>query len=427
MNRAAYLFKQIAGAEPVGGAVDSYPRPVPVRTIPLRQERVQSLLGVAIPIQEVTNLLSSLGLETKGPSEGVIEVQPPTSRPDLTREADLIEEIARLYGYEKIGSTLPLVRCSGGRTDYRLTQERQLRAFLAGEGLTEVINLPFATEWANRRFSGIWKDAAAPVLLLNPLAKESAEMRVSLVPGLINNLTYNLAQRSGSFYAYQLSKVFRLGRGGGGEERLCLAGLLYGPRRQRGLRSGNEKLPAFLDCKGVVEGILDVLRLDDKVSWSAEAAEFLHPGRAATLVCDGAFIGYLGQIHPDIQEELELPPFHIFELDFEELLQYAPRQIKARSLPRFPSVERDFAIVVDERFRSEQIVNWIDSLGEALIEQVEVFDQYTGSPIPPGKKSLAYKIAYRASDRTLTETEVNVLHQRLMDQIERLFGAQRRS
>jgi phenylalanyl-tRNA synthetase beta chain len=153
----------------------------------------------------------------------------------------------------------------------------------------------------------------------------------------------------------------------------------------------------------------------------------LHPGRAAALLWDGNAMGYFGQIHPDLQQQLGLPPFLLFELDFEDLLQYAPRQIKARSLPRFPSVERDFAIIVDERFPSGQIVSWIEGLGEALIEQVQVFDHYAGSPIPQGKKSLAYKISYRADDRTLTDTEVNTLHQDLMNRIERLFGAQLRS
>ncbi len=427
LNRAAYLLKHVAGAEPVDRAIDSYPRPAPVRTLALRHQRVESLLGVTVAVNTVTKLLGSLGLEVTGQSGDVIEVRVPTSRPDLTREADLIEEIARLYGYEKIRSTLPLVRCSGGRPDYRLAQERRLRAFLVGEGLTEVINLPFATERANRRFGGVWKEATKPVLVLNPLAQESAEMRLSLIPGLIDNLAYNLAQRAKSFYAYQLSKVFSLGRSGEGEERFCLAGILYGSRPQKGLRAANEKLPAFLHCKGLVEGILDVLRLNDRVRWTAEVATFLHPGRAAALFCNGTSVGYLGQVHPDIQEELELPPFHLLELDFEELLEYAPRQIKAHFLPRFPSVERDFAIIVDDRFRSEEIVNWIENLGEAVIERVDVFDHYTGSPIPQGKKSLAYKISYRADDRTLTDAEVNPLHQRLMNQIEKLFGAQRRS
>jgi len=153
----------------------------------------------------------------------------------------------------------------------------------------------------------------------------------------------------------------------------------------------------------------------------------LHPGRAASLLGNEKKLGYLGQIHPDISDEIGLPPFLVFELDFEGLLQYAPPRITARSLPRFPSVERDFAIVVEREFPSQQILSWIKNRGEALIQDAAVFDQYLGSPIPEGKKSLAYRISYRADDRTLTDTEVNALHQNLVDQVAKLFGAQIRS
>lgn len=190
---------------------------------------------------------------------------------------------------------------------------------------------------------------------------------------------------------------------------------------------GTESSLTFLDCKGLTEGILDLLRVGEMVSWSRDAGAFLHPGRAAVLLANEKKLGYLGQIHPDISDELGLPPFLVFELDFEGLLQYAPPRITARSLPRFPSVERDFAIVVEREFPSQEILSWIKNRGEALIQDAAVFDEYLGSPIPEGKKSLAYRISYRADDRTLTDTEVNTLHQNLMDQVARLFGAQIRS
>jgi phenylalanyl-tRNA synthetase beta chain len=138
-------------------------------------------------------------------------------------------------------------------------------------------------------------------------------------------------------------------------------------------------------------------------------------------------IGRLGQVHPNLEDQFELPQLCIVELDFDKLLEYAPRQINARSLPRFPSVERDFAVVVNREFPSKQIIHWIADLDEALIERVEVFDQYLGPSIPEGKKSLAYKVIYRAHDRTLTDSEINNLHQSVVDQIGKVFGAQLRS
>jgi len=428
LERAVYLLATVATGVPVPGVADRYPgRPKPA-TLFLREERVEAILGVRIGAQQAEKLLRSLGLETqRQASRGRIKVVVPTRRADLTREADLIEELARLHGYQRIPSTLPLLRSSGGRSDHRLGWERRTRSFLAGEGLVEVVNLPFTTEKLNRVFAGVWDGDASPVAVLNPIAKESTEMRLSLIPGLIENLRANLAQKAESFSAYHMGKVFRLGRDGTTEERQCLGGILYGPRARRGLRTGAEAALGFLDCKGLVEGILDLQRLGETVGWCGETSAFLHPGRAAALVRGDKKLGILGQVHPDVSDELGVPAFLLFELDFEGLLQYAPRRITARSLPRFPSVERDFAVVVEREFPSQQIIGWIKNRGEALIEYVEVFDQYLGSPIPAGKKSLAYKISYRADDRTLTDSEVNTLHQNLVDQIAKFFGAQVRS
>ncbi len=427
LNRAVELLASAAKGIPVPGVADRYPGRPKATNLFLREERAEEILGVRIGAQQAEKLLRSLGLKTqRQASSGRIKVVVPPRRRDLTREADLIEELARLYGYQRVPSSLPLLRSSGGN-DYHLGWERKTRSLLAGEGLVEVVNLPFTTEKLNRVFPGLWARDASPVAVLNPIAKESAEMRLSLVPGLIENLRANLAQKAESFCAYHLGKVFCLGRDGTTEERQCLGAILYGPRARRGLLTGTETALSFLDCKGLVEGILDLLHMDEPVGWSREPSAFLHPGRAAVLMRDDKKLGHLGQIHPDVSDELGVSPFLLFELDFEGLLQYAPRRITARSLPRFPSVERDFAIVVEGEFPSQQIISWIKNRGEALIEYVEVFDQYVGSPIPAGKRSLAYKISYRADDRTLTDTEVNTLHQNLVDQIAKFFGAQVRS
>jgi phenylalanyl-tRNA synthetase beta chain len=263
--------------------------------------------------------------------------------------------------------------------------------------------------------------------VLNPLAKENAEMRLSLLPGLIENLQTNLAHQAASFHAFHLGKIFCSGVDGGGAERHSLAALMYGARPRQGLREKDAPSLGFLDCKGLVENIFDLLHVSAPVDWSGAAQKFLHPGESASFGTVGHCLGYLGQIHPDICDELGVPSFVLFELDLEALLQYASRRITAHILPRFPSVERDFAVVVDRDFPSQRIASWINNLGEALIEHAEVFDQYLGAPVPEGKKSLAYKILYRAEDRTLTDMEINTLHQNLVDRVGKEFGAQRRS
>jgi phenylalanyl-tRNA synthetase beta chain len=428
LDRAVYLLAQCAGGVPVSGCADRYARRPKTPVILLREERIAHLLGVRIEAHQVEKLLQSLGLETQRQArQRAIKVVSSSRRPDLTREVDLIEEVARLHGYQKIPSTLPLLRASGGKKDDRLGYDRRVRCFLAGEGLVEVINLPFLSEELNRSFPGLWGGSPVPVAVQNPLVKESAEMRLSLLPGLFENLRVNLAQQAESFWAYHLGKVFSLAASGETEERQCLAGLLYGPRPRRGLRRADGASVEFLDCKGLVEGLLDLLGVRDAVRWRDESVRALHPGRTAALYYGEKRLGYLGQIHPDVGDEFGLPRFVAFELDFEELLQYAPRRITARSLPRFPAVERDLAVVVDRAFPSQQIISWIESLGESLIKHIEVFDQYLGSPIPEGKKSLAYKISYRADDRTLTDAEVHAVHERIVQRIGDVFGAQLRS
>ena len=427
LERAVDLMSKLSDGTPAAGVADRYPRKPRASTLRLRLERIEKLLGVRVEAGQAEKLLKSLGLNARREAKHKgIKVVSSARRPDLSRETDLIEEIARLHGYEKIPTTLPPLR-SGGKKHYRLAWERRMRSFLAGEGFAEVINLPFTTETFNHSFVGLWGDAPTPVAVMNPLAKENAEMRLSLLPGLIENLRLNLAQKAETFYAYHLGKTFRAGPDGESEEKQCLAGVMFGARRRLGLRHGEAATAGFLDCKGIVEGVLDLLHVQAPVTWSLETISILHPGRAAALHSAGRKLGHLGQIHPDVCDRLGLPPFFLFELDFDGVLEYAPRQIAARSLPRFPSVERDFAVVVDRAFSSRQIVDWIKNRGETLIEDVSVFDQYMGPTIPEGKKSLAYKISYRAEDRTLTDSEINSVHRTLVEQVGQLFGAQIRS
>ena len=427
LNRAVYLLTQTAGGEAMAGVADAYPRKVKAPVLTLREERIEGVLGLPMDGKRVNSLLRSLGMSTERKAKSrSLKVVPPTSRPDVFREVDLIEELARLQGYDHIPSTLPLLRSSGGVCDVRLGWERKLRALLAGEGLTEAINLPFTSEAMNRSFAGLW-NAPTPVPVINPLAKDNAEMRHSLLPGLIDNLKLNLAHKIESFAAYQLGKTFQLSSAGESEERHCVAALLHGPRLRRGLRQGERQPLNFLDSKGLVEALLELFHLGDLATWSASGMEILHPGQSAALMLKEQHAGYVGQLHPDFCEQLQLPKSWVIELDFEKLLEYAPRRIVTRALPRFPAVERDVAIVVDGDFAAQRVISWIKSLGESLIENVEVFDQYLGAPIPEGKKSLAYKVSYRAADRTLTDMEINTLHQSLVDRLGTTFGAERRS
>ena len=428
LDRAVFLLQRIASGTPLEGVADRYALRAQAKTILLRNEKIERLLGIEISPREVEKALQSLGLKIRQRSKEGHKVIAPSYRRDLTRETDIIEELARLHGYGKIPAALPLVRPRGGRADSRLGWERRVRSFLAGEGLSEMVNLPFTSAERNRDFSGLWQDSRSPVAILNPLIRENAEMRLSLVPGLLENLRGHVSQKLKGFYGYDLGKVFSLNPKASPDEKEWLGAVLYGQRERKGLRAKVETPLAFLDVKGLVEGILELIGVGERVLWTdRRVVSFLHPGKAAALEMDGAWVGYLGEVHPDLREALGLPPFFLFELDFEKLVQYAPRELTVRSLPRFPSVERDLSMVLEEAFPAQRIVSWIKEVFDnSLIEDVHVFDQYKGSPVPEGRKSLAYTIAYRAGDRTLTDAEVNAVHRELIAKIGEVFGAQLR-
>ncbi|MFQ5850856.1 MAG: phenylalanine--tRNA ligase subunit beta [Candidatus Binatia bacterium] len=426
LDRAVFLLGEITGGHPIKGIVDRYPQRKRSSPILVRDQKVKALLGVEMGRREIERILKCLGVKIQARSKGGLKVLIPSYRPDLSREVDLIEELARLYGYEKIPATLPMVRTQGGLVDPYLRWGRRLRSFLIGEGLIEVINLPFTSREMNQRFHGLWDDQRRPVSILNPLKQESSEMRLSLIPGLIGCLRSHIGQKVRPFSAFELGKVFCLNPNGSSEEKTNLAALLYGHRERRGLRT-RETLFSFLDLKGLVEGIVELTGAEQGAVWTSDdMIPFLHPGKAASLKWEGFRVGYLGEIHPDLCEELSLPPLLVFELDFGEVVQYARLDLTVRALPRFPSVERDLAVVVDEAFPAQQIINWIKGLKHSLIEDVGIFNQYRGSPIPEGKKSLAYTISYRANDRTLTDEEVNTIHQDLTSKMCQVFGAKLR-
>ncbi len=423
LDRAVFLLGEISNGQPVKGVVDRYPRRKRPSPIKIRDQKVKDILGIELSRKEIERILKSLGVKVQARSKREIKALPPSYRTDLSREADMIEELARLHGYEKIPATLPLIRAQGGTVDPYLRWGRGLRNFLIGEGLTEVINLPFTSREMNQHFQGLWDDQRAPVSVLNPLKQEDSEMRLSLMPALVANLRSHIDQRARSYSRFELGKVFCLNPDGSTEENTYLAAILHGQREQRGLRT-RETAFSFLSLKGLAEGILEVFGVESRTVWTSDdIPPFLHHGKAASLKWDGLKIGSLGEIHPDICEELGLPAFLTLELDFGKLVQYARNEFKVRVLPRFPSVERDLAIVVEEAFPSQRIINWIKGLGHSIIEDVQIFDQYSGSPIPEGKKSMAYSISYRASNRTLTDEEVNSIHHDLTSKMCQEFGA----
>lgn len=411
-DRAAALMGKHAGGRVAAGRVDCFPAARPPAPITLRLARTDELLGMSLGRSEVTTKLKALGMNVAPAMRGTLNVVPPSYRTDVTREIDLIEEIVRLVGYQNVPATLPQCSLTGPGETLERRRLRRLREALASVGLTEALPLSFCSPRFNQLFPGLG-EPRLPIAILNPITQDDAEMRLSLCSGLIRTLRHNADQATTRLGVFTVGKVFW--KGSGFEEGRRLGGAIARGIPARGLGM-HDAISDFAEAKGIVEGVFDILGVPDPSWHSAADLPSFHPGKTARIEIDGANVGVLGALHPNVQDELGVPdPCWLFELDLEKLLQYGRAPVIFKELQRFPAVIRDVAVITETDFASDRVVRFIRSWSEThpLVEDIALFDQYEGAPIPAGKKSLAYTISYRASDRTLTDAEINDVHAQL--------------
>ncbi|MFN8542921.1 MAG: phenylalanine--tRNA ligase subunit beta [Candidatus Binatia bacterium] len=430
LDAVATLCAALAGGRVAPGAVDVAPglaslAPVPVR---VRPGRVTSLLGVAVARAEMARRLRALGARSRTEGDALV-VTPPSWRSDMRIEADVVEEIARVGGYEAIPVTLPEVPITRGEESAARAEARRLRRLLVGEGLVEMVTLAFTDAETNVRLPGWVGRGLRPVAVRNPLSSETGELRRSPLAGLLRALRTNVDRGAAFVGAFELGKGYGLDAAGQRQEPRAVALVLYGIWPAIGV--AREGAPVdLLDLKGVVDNVLaGVGAGETRVRWvpSAEAT-FLHPGKTATIAVDGTAVGIAGALHPELAQALDLAQeVWLAELDFASLSLYVPRPFQLRPLPRFPAVTRDIAVIVDEAFLADAILQEVRTFDDARIESARLFDCYRGAPIAAGRKSLAYTIAYRAAERTLTDDEVNALHDRLRAHLTARFALELRS
>jgi phenylalanyl-tRNA synthetase beta chain len=383
--------------------VDAYVRVIEPKKIDYRPQRGNRLIGAEVPPEEQRGYLESLGLQIEE-GEGRFRVTVPTSRPDLAQEDDIAEEVARIYGYDRIPYRLP-----GGGFFGRLSETQQfvnrVRGLLRASGLQEALTHSLSSRERLQRFNPV-----VPVRLQNPLSEELAELRTALVPMLADVAERNARQGLKDINVFEVGLVFLPKASGeaGVEERLHAAGLICGSR-MAGRWNLTKDLPLqadFFAAKGIVEGVLSELRVSG-VQYDAIAAPGFHPGRAAKIHLDGKIAGGLGQIHPQLQEALELPgPAYVFELDLEVLRHYA-RAPEVKPLPRFPGVSRDLAMMVSKTVEAGRVKSVLTAAAGPYLEDATLFDVYEGKGVPEGQKSLAFSLRFRSSERTLTDADVD--------------------
>ena len=433
-NITCALIEELAGGEVAPGYVDAYPAPRQLPELTLRLARVHAICGADIDPDFVERALTRLGCTvTRSPEDGevVFRVVPPSFRPDLPREIDLIEEILRLWGMDRVEATIPAARNHIGGLTREQHLTRKVGQVLRACGLNETTTFAFAAADDLEKIGMSAEGRGCPVVLMDPLIAEQTEMRRSLIPGLLRSVAYNEAHGTANVQLYEIGRLF-YGRENASmpKERMSVAGVLSGAM---GEVTWNQKFPPlrFFDGKGVVEELLAQLRIE-KVRFRPAEGEgygFLQPGRGAEVLSGGAVLGWVGEIHPDAREAMEIDlPVVAFELNFDALVAGARNQEAYHEFSSFPSVEHDLAIVVDESVTCEDLERRIVSAGGKLLSGVRLFDVYRDPVrVGAGKKSMAFALTYRSDDHTLTSEEVERAHSKLVTKVCKATGGEVRS
>ncbi len=429
---SAALLAEVSGGVVCPGIIDVYPKPTEPRELRFRISRFCKMMGADIPRTEIVDTLERLGCEVIAPAHAdTLEVVAPTFRPDLEREIDLYEEVLRIWGMDRVPSTLPASPARVGALTDEQKLERIVNRVMTSAGLNETTTYSFAspTELVDLRMSP--EGLGEPVELINPMNSEQSLMRQSLIPGLLRSVAYNQAHGVKNVQLYETGVVFSAREGSKKpKERLKLAGVLAGAMNDAAWNNASQPFD-FFDGKGVVESLARELALP-KLRFKelgADEAPHLQPGRAAQVLSGGTLLGWVGEIHPLAAAAFEAtPPVVAFELDMRALGQAMRPARDYVDVPQFPAVEVDLALVVPEDVTSEKLVHCMTSAGGKLLSDVRLFDVYRDdATVGAGKKSMAYSLEFRAPDRTLTSEEVDGAMSKLVQKVCAATGAEVRS
>ena len=422
-DRATQLIQELAGGRVVEGVVDVYPVPIKPRPIRLRVRKIHQVLGTEVSARQAAEYLENLGLNVQGEDEDILAVTPPSFRGDLEREIDLIEEVSRLDGYERIPTTLPKGPPSPVERSKEFLAERKVVDTLIVHGYHEVITYSFTSPSS-------WDTIGLPpddprrqhLRILNPLTEDFSVMRTTLIPGLMETARYNVSWKNSNLKLFELKKVFLPQEG----ERLpmeakILAGLAMGFDRDPHWTSPARAVD-FYDIKGCMEDILDALMIKGMRFNRAGDIPYLHPGKASRVVAEQEILGVFGEVHPEVLEHYEIHgKVYLFEMDFDKMVKQARDEKRFQLLPKFPGVYRDLSVVVDKSLETERVAEAVLNFRQPFVEEVTLFDLYQGPPVPEGKKGVSYRIRYRANDRTLTDEEVNQYHEQIFARLKEAF------
>lgn len=422
VDRAAKLIAEVAGGQVAKGRIDVSTKKFPESwKIELRPDRIDKLLGISIPVDRMLEIFKALDLKAES-SGGRISVTVPSFRRDLEREVDLIEEVARVHGYDKLPEEHAPAWPVPARTRNRDLALRAVSQAMSGLGFSEHYSLPMS----DPNLIGKLLLGSEPVKLANPMSVELSVLRPSLLPGLLEAMSYNRNNGSPDVRLFETGLAF-LGRGNQApEERLMLAAVAIGNANPIGW-DGKPREYDFFDIKGLAESLMHRLGVECRIeSAGDQCPSWLYPGRAAQIILNGRAVGHLGELDPGAARTLDIGGrVYCLELDMGPLLEAMASGVRRyRGIPKFPALRRDLALTVDEATSFGSIRKTVLEAGRPELEGAELFDLYRGQQAGEGRKSLALALRYRLPDRAISDQDVSQAHQRIVEALRQGLSAE---
>lgn len=413
LDRAAKLLQDIAGGTVLSEVVSDGNLPELSRTIDITTQDVNQLIGFDLSTDEINTIFNRLGFETIV-SDDAFKVEVPSRRNDISIKADLIEEVARIYGYDQLPSTLPNFdnATAGYLTDNQL-KTRKVKEILEGAGLDQAITYSLVRKDVAQNYT---LEQQEVVELMMPMSEDQAVLRQSLLPRLVDATRYNVARKNKNVALYELGKVFY----SNGKDQLpteveFLSGILTGQYTSNKWQQKDEPVDFFL-VKGIVERLAEQLNLT--FTYEATTLDLLHPGRTAYVKLNDEVVGLIAELHPKVEKENDLDRTYVFELNFTKILGQPVVKIEYEAIPKFPGVSRDIALVVNTEVTAATLIHTINENGADILNNAEVFDVYEGEHMEPGKKSVAIRLDYLDVNETLTEDKVSAVHEQILTALE---------
>jgi phenylalanyl-tRNA synthetase beta chain len=425
LKRATQLLLELAGGKVARGIIDVYPGKSEPKLISLTDREVERLSGLKVNVDDMLKVLKALGFEchqANGSSQ--ISVSVPYWRSDVKCSADLVEEVIRIIGYEKVpmtrlSSPLPQQKSKLSPSARQSDLKEKLRGMLTGFGFQEILTYPLVSLDKLQKLSPKLELKIPPLKVANPMTREQEYLRTSLRAGLLSTLSYNQKFEQEGVRLFELGKVFLPKGRDLPDEKEMLCAVLSGPRAELSWQADKEPLD-FFDTKGVVESLLNQLGL--RATFNIGDDEILFPGRGADIIIEDDNVGIVGEVHARVAQAFELSnAICLMEIDLEKLLTKITGVKQYQPIPRFPKVIRDVALVIDEQVNYRTVENIIQ--GFPLVTEVTLFDLYQGKQIPEGKKSFAIKIVYQSLNHTLTDEEVDQTQKQMLARLNQELGA----